>query len=393
MPEYKETYKIIKGSPLDESLFVRQQIIGLLKNITEKKQTLVGYREYDNMLGVPSDVVKTVEMLSYSGLDVIQTGACTLPEISLQARLMGATGIFLDDDASYYLDSTGSYLDGDFPIVRLERLKRGKISRINSKREYVRHLRRETAVDRLKSSSIAIGGITDNTLLSLLAQVFPFKGLWRVRSETDLGLANVADSVLRMQASLGIKLDSTGTKVEFVDDQGTQITNAVAGALIARYLKELGNLSSVSKDWGVSRFFDRVVEKSGLKVEKNADFLVGEEIIYKPHLGVGDGLWLGFMLAEISAVLNRPLSELIAEMYKVVGKTETKLLPLEKNELENYLRKVAGKKYSLEDKGELQLNNVVVAWKKLNNNLYHVLLDGEPSKLHSLQTDLPLGIS
>ncbi len=393
MSEQRETYKLTSGRLSDESPYVKQQIAMQLKELAGSGQVLVGYREYSVMQGVPPEVLKTVEVLMGAGMDVIQAGACSLPELSLQSRVFRAPAVYTDDETTFYLDASGSYLQGEFPVVRVERWKRGGLKSIKPTREYVRFLRRELAAEALSSVSIAIGGLFNAELLSLLSQALPLKGLWRVRSERELDVQSVGDSVQRMQATLGIKLDSTGCLAEFVDEKGTKLQTAVAGALIARYLKEIGGLRSASKAWGISRFFDRVLDRCGLKIEENADLAVGEEIIYKPHLGVGDGLWLGLLLGEITAVMGRPLSEIIAEMEEVVGRTETRLLLLEKGELEDYLRKISGKKYSLEERGELQLAGTTIAWRKQGANLYQVLLDGEPSKLRSLSEVLPPGIS
>lgn len=393
MSEQRETYKLTSGRLSDESPYVKQQIAMQLKELAGSGQVLVGYREYSVMQGVPPEVLKTVEVLMGAGMDVIQAGACSLPELSLQSRVFRAPAVYTDDETTFYLDASGSYLQGEFPVVRVERWKRGGLKSIKPTREYVRFLRRELAAEALSTVSIAIGGLFDAELLSLLSQALPLKGLWRVRSERELDVQSVGDSVQRMQATLGIKLDSTGCLAEFVDEKGTKLQTAVAGALIARYLKEIGGLRSASKAWGISRFFDRVLDRCDLKIEENADLAVGEEIIYKPHLGVGDGLWLGLLLGEITAVMGRPLSEIIAEMEEVVGRTETRLLLLEKGELEDYLRKISGKKYSLEERGELQLAGTTIAWRKQGANLYQVLLDGEPSKLRSLSEVLPPGIS
>ena len=393
MSEQRETYKLTSGRLSDESPYVKQQIAMQLKELAGSGQVLVGYREYSVMQGVPPEVLKTVEVLMGAGMDVIQAGACSLPELSLQSRVFRAPAVYTDDETTFYLDASGSYLQGEFPVVRVERWKRGGLKSIKPTREYVRFLRRELATEALSSVSIAIGGLFNAELLSLLSQALPLKGLWRVRSERELDVQSVGDSVQRMQATLGIKLDSTGCLAEFVDEKGTKLQTAVAGALIARYLKEIGGLRSASKAWGISRFFDRVLDRCGLKIEENADLAVGEEIIYKPHLGVGDGLWLGLLLGEITAVMGRPLSEIVAEMEEVVGRTETRLLLLEKGELEDYLRKISGKKYSLEERGELQLAGTTIAWRKQGANLYQVLLDGEPSKLRSLSEVLPPGIS
>lgn len=393
MSEQRETYKLTSGRLSDESPYVKQQIAMQLKELAGSGQVLVGYREYSVMQGVPPEVLKTVEVLMGAGMDVIQAGACSLPELSLQSRVFRAPAVYTDDETTFYLDASGSYLQGEFPVVRVERWKRGGLKSIKPIREYVRFLRRELAAEALSTVSIAIGGLFNAELLSLLSQALPLKGLWRVRSERELDVQSVGDSVQRMQATLGIKLDSTGCLAEFVDEKGTKLQTAVAGALIARYLKEIGGLRSASKAWGISRFFDRVLDRCGLKIEENADLAVGEEIIYKPHLGVGDGLWLGLLLGEITAVMGRPLSEIIAEMEEVVGRTETRLLLLEKGELEDYLRKISGKKYSLEERGELQLAGTTIAWRKQGANLYQVLLDGEPSKLRSLSEVLPPGIS
>ena len=182
-----------------------------------------------------------------AGMDVIQAGACSLPELSLQSRVFRAPAVYTDDETTFYLDASGSYLQGEFPVVRVERWKRGGLKSIKPTREYVRFLRRELAAEALSTVSIAIGGLFNAELLSLLSQALPLKGLWRVRSERELDVQSVGDSVQRMQATLGIKLDSTGCLAEFVDEKGTKLQTAVAGALIARYLKEIGGLRSASK--------------------------------------------------------------------------------------------------------------------------------------------------
>lgn len=385
----KEGYLVKNGRLVDDTPMVREHLVSYLKEKTPNGLALVGYKDPGKTIGVPVIVLQAIDLLLANGFDVAQTGECLLPELSLMARRLNASACYVEDNSYTFLTTTGSYVEGTLPIRRLERRKRGKTMRFDVQKEYIRHLRRETAADKLGAIFLAVGGLEDANLFSLLSQVISFKGLWRVRSDADISTNRVGESVLRLQADLGLKLNNSGTKAEFVADTGEVLKIEVVAALLARYLKEQGSLKSVARDWDRSRFFDRVAERAGLKAEKEADFFVGEEIIYRPHLGVGDGLWLGLLLAEIVAVTKRPLSELISEMIKVVGARESNKLTLERNDLERFLRRLSGKTYAISEKGELQLDDDIVAWQMVNQNLYSVFLDGEPSRLHSWKEMLP----
>lgn len=381
----QETYEIINGRVVDDSPFVIQQVVAYLKETIKTKLILVGYKEYENNKEVSMVAHNFSDIFSHAGLDVGFAGACTLPELSLFAERLGACACFIDLDATYFLDNLGGYLHGSFPIRRFVRERKGMISRVDVQKEYMRHLRKDTAVDRLSGISIAIGGQIDPKEVSLLNQIISLKGLWRVRSDSEVSLKTIGDSVIRLKADLGLKINSAGTKVEFVNNLGEEVKIEEIAALIARYLKEQGSLTTASRKWNVSRFFDRVAEKAGLRIEKDADFIVGEEIIYKKHLGVGDALWLGLIVAEIIAVSERPLSELIKEMESVVGKREYRLLSLQKNEVERLLRKLVGRNYSIAEKGELEIDGDLIAWEKIQDNLYSLYIDGSSSRLRSVQ--------
>lgn len=385
----KDSYLVKNGKLVDDTPMVREHLAHDLREKTPNGLALVGYKDHGKAIGVPVYALQAADLLLSNGFDVAQTGECLLPELSLMARRLSASACYVEDNSYTYLTTTGSYVEGTLPIRRLERRRRGKTMRLDVQKEYIRHLRRETTADKLGSISLALGGLEDANLFSLLSQVISFKGLWRVRSDVDLSTNRVGESVLRLQADLGLKLNNSGTRAEFVADTGEVLKIEVVAALLARYLKEQGSLKSVARAWDRSRFFDRVAERAGLDVEKEADFFVGEEIIYRPHLGVGDGLWLGLLLAEIVAVTKRPLSELISEMIKVVGARESSKLTLERNDLERFLRRLSGKTYAISEKGELQLDDDIVAWQMVNQNLYSVFLDSEPSRLHSWKEMLP----
>ena len=392
MSEVVQTYEVKNGKLVDDSLFVRQQVANYLMETTPSGLVLVGYESDDSSLEVPVEALKAVELFISTGVDVGQARACLVPELSLMAKRLQAAACFVTDSFCF-LDSEGCYLNGTLPIRRIEKGKRGKSLSLDLQREYMRYLRKEVVVDRLNSISVAIAGLKDKTLFNLLSQVIPLRGLWRVRSDGEASVNSIRDSVLRLNANIGVKLDSTGTKAVFIADNGVVIKTEEAAALIARYLKEQGSLKEkVARDWNISRFFDKVAEKSGLKVAEEAVFHVGEEIIYHAHLGVGDGLWLTFLLCEIIAVTERPLSELIEEMHKVVGKRETKSINLSQEQLIGFLKRLTGKQYSILAKGEVLIDDDVVAWQKLDNNSYSVFLDGRETRLQSWLNSLSLDI-
>lgn len=381
MSEERNYYLVKDGRPVEDSPYVRQQIVALMKERNETGLVLVGYEEQATSVGVPVEALQTVENFVSAGFDVGQAGACTLPQLSFMAKNLGASACYVDDSVCY-LDRGGGYLDGKMELKRIEKKPRGKLMRFEVQREYIRHLRKEIAADRLHNIALAVGGLNPK-LLSLLAQVIPLKGLWRVRSEASPSLSQVAESVIRSRADVGIKLNSAGTKAEFVDENGTTVTTEEAAALIARYLKEQGSLNGkVARRWNVSRFFDRVMEKTGITVEENADFLVGDEIVFRPHLSIGDGLWLGLIICEIVAVGERPLSELIKEMHKVVLKRESKQLIASEGQLDRFLRKLTGKALLARDRGELQVEGDIISWLKNSQQKYEVFLDGDRSRLH-----------
>ncbi|MGE5314747.1 MAG: phosphoglucomutase/phosphomannomutase family protein [Acidobacteriota bacterium] len=136
---------------------------------------------------------------------------------------------------------------------------------------------------------------------------------------------------------IGIATDGDADRVGAIDEKGNFVDSHRIFAILLKYLIERKHMKgAVAKSLSVSEIIPRMCEKYGVKMHETKvgfkylcrlmteeDILIaGEEsggLGVKGHLPERDGIFIGFLLAEIMAVRRKKLSELVNELFAEYG--------------------------------------------------------------------------
>ncbi len=136
---------------------------------------------------------------------------------------------------------------------------------------------------------------------------------------------------------IGIATDGDADRVGAIDEKGAFVDSHRIFAVLLKYLIERKHMKgAVAKSLSVSEIIPKMCAKYGVKLfETKVGFkylcrlmteedilIAGEEsggIGVKGHLPERDGIYIGFLLAEIMAVRRKKLSELVAELFAEYG--------------------------------------------------------------------------
>jgi phosphomannomutase len=136
---------------------------------------------------------------------------------------------------------------------------------------------------------------------------------------------------------LGIATDGDADRVGAVDEKGNFVDSHRIFAILLKYLIERKHMKgAVAKSLSVSEIIPKMCARYGVpmyetkvgfkylcRLMTEEDILIaGEEsggLGVKGHLPERDGIYIGFLLAEIMAVRRKKLSELVAELFAEYG--------------------------------------------------------------------------
>ena len=160
---------------------------------------------------------------------------------------------------------------------------------------------------------------------------------------------NLSETVLDKKADLGLAFDGDGDRVIAVDEKGNTLTGDQMIYIIAKFLKEKGQLKndlvvttvmsnlgfiSALKKLGIGHFATAVGDRPVFfEMRKQGAVLGGEEsghIIYTNFHSTGDGIVGGLMLLAAMSYFQKTLSELIGEITlfpKLLVNVEVKSKP------------------------------------------------------------------
>ena len=163
---------------------------------------------------------------------------------------------------------------------------------------------------------------------------------------------NLKDIVLKEKANLGIALDGDGDRVIMIDEKGNVIDGDYIMAMVAKYLKETGELAKntiVVTEYSNQALINHLIE-NGIEIVKvpNGDRAVawkceelglnfgGEQtghFLFTDYSEVGDGTLASLIVMRILIEKKKTLSELayVFDKYpqKVFNVEITKKIPLE----------------------------------------------------------------
>jgi len=136
---------------------------------------------------------------------------------------------------------------------------------------------------------------------------------------------------------IGFATDGDADRVGAMDEKGNFVDSHRIFAILLKYLIERKHFKGeVVKSLSVTGLIDKMCAKYGLKlhetpvgfkhlcklmIEKDI-IIAGEEsggIAIKGHLPERDGIFIGFLLAEVMAVRRKKLSELVKELFSEFG--------------------------------------------------------------------------
>ncbi|MCX7878787.1 MAG: phosphoglucomutase/phosphomannomutase family protein [Ignavibacteria bacterium] len=229
-----------------------------------------------------------------------------------------------------------------------ENLSSGRIVYIKGRDYYLNVLADKIDIKKIKSSALrilydAMYGSGQGTLNHLL-------GAKEIRSEINPSfggsspepvIKNLSPAISELETGnydIGIVTDGDADRIAILDEKGNFIDAQKTFALLLLYLLEYKKLEGgVVRGFSTSEIIKKICEEYGLKLYTvpigfkyiselmvKEDILIGAEesggIGMKIHLPERDGIFNGLLFAEMLAVTNKKLSNLIDEMQSKYGR-------------------------------------------------------------------------
>ena len=150
-------------------------------------------------------------------------------------------------------------------------------------------------------------------------------------------LGKLIDTVVQNKADIGLATDGDADRVGAVDEKGEFIDSHRIYALLLRHLVEAKGLKGgVVKTFSTTNMVPILANKYGLKIYETPigfkyicelflkeDILIGGEesggIGIKNHIPERDGILCSLLLLEIMAYYQKPISQILDELFKEIG--------------------------------------------------------------------------
>ena len=154
---------------------------------------------------------------------------------------------------------------------------------------------------------------------------------------TEENMAELIRLVRDKKCGLGLATDADGDRFGIVDHQGTVvIQNLVLGVLLHYLVTTKGWRGGVARSVATTHILDRIARQYDMPVFKTpvgfkfiADLFLKNQIVFggeesaalglKDHLPEKDGIIAGLLVAEMVAVSEKPLAELVRDLFKEYG--------------------------------------------------------------------------
>ncbi len=251
----------------------------------------------------------------------------------------------------------------------------GYIEKVDLRRDYLNYIQKKIDFDLIRSSGTRIAvdllyGTSREYLDEILEEnripveeihgyIDPYFG-GITPSCVDENLQELKNLVKEGRFDLGLATDADGDRFGIVDEKGQFVQQNLVLALILDYLLEKKKWrGGVARSVATTHLIDRIARSYDLQVYKTpvgfkyiADLFLQKKIIFggeesacltiKDHLPEKDGIIAGLLVAEIVASSQKPLSELIDNLYRKYGqrvfKQESRPLSVEmKNKLDHLI--------------------------------------------------------
>jgi phosphomannomutase len=219
---------------------------------------------------------------------------------------------------------------------------------IDMEQEYIDHVEKNFDIEAIRNSPMKFGydamyGAGQNVVRRLLPDAFlmhcddnpGFEG--QAPEPIARNLEPFAAEIKQRGLSSGLATDGDADRIGLFDENGDFVDSHHIILLLIRYLVEFKKESgAVYTSFSCTSKIKRLCEHYGLKqvttkigfkyickeMIENDTLLGGEEsggIAVKGHIPERDGIWMGLILWEYMAKTGKTLSQLIAEVYALVG--------------------------------------------------------------------------
>lgn len=150
-------------------------------------------------------------------------------------------------------------------------------------------------------------------------------------------LKEISKIVVNSGLHLGLACDGDADRMGVIDDQGNFIHANILFALLLEYELSLGKTGDVVRTVGTTHLIDRIAKAYKLKVYetpvgakyvgqymREKKLLMGGEesggMIFREHIAEKDGIYANLKVLEMVAYYKKPLSQIIASLFKKYGK-------------------------------------------------------------------------
>ncbi len=239
--------------------------------------------------------------------------------------------------------------------------------------EYTKHLSTLIDFGRLRESHLKIAldpmwGAAQGLMDTLLAEAgctvetihnyrdVLFGGSYPDPSEKHLG--ELKDEVIKMKFDMGLALDGDADRFGAIDYNGTYITaNQVLSLVAVHLLKNRGLKGVIVRTIATTHLLDRIAQAHGTRViEVPVGFKYIAQVMMKEPVVVGgeesgglsiaghipekDGLLADMLLAEMVAYEQKPMTQILDEIYEKYGRLYTQRVDvhLEQEQKEKLLK-------------------------------------------------------
>lgn len=227
-------------------------------------------------------------------------------------------------------------------------VKKKLIQFVDLTKIYVDDLKTKIAFDLIKATRIKIiHDAMHGAGMSIPELLLPKIGTIRSDYNPSFGSTNpeplpqnVEELSMEVRAGkyhMGFATDGDADRIGAVDEKGNFVDSHRIFAVLLKYLVERKHFrGAVAKSLSVSAIISKMCDKYNIRLHEtpvgfkylcrlmteNDIIIAGEEsggIAVKGHLPERDGIFIGFLLAEVMAVRRKKLSELVKELFDEFG--------------------------------------------------------------------------
>lgn len=237
---------------------------------------------------------------------------------------------------------------GDYPDQLDALIEAGKVEYFDMEAVYLNHLKSNFDLHLIRDSGLAIGyDAMYGAGMDVFRKAFPkaslihadynpsFRGTPPEPIEKNLG--EFRELILAQGLAIGLATDGDADRIGLMDENGDFVDSHHILLLMVHYLHKVKGLDGkVVITFSVTPKVKKLCALYGLEVEVtkvgfkyicgimlDEDVLVGGEesggIAVKGHLPERDGIYIGVMIMEMMARTGKKLTELVQEIYDLVG--------------------------------------------------------------------------